>query len=396
MSKYLLTYEDAQEIAKKYHNNNFWESQHMLNGFKVATFNYFICGWNDFENPLPNKPHVNAFDMRGVTFTFDKKGKQVGRFFMLPKFFNINQVEATLYHNVKDKKIEAISVKEDGSLVGFMNLPDGKLFAKTIGSFVSDQSQAAYGILYTYEEHVIWVKELLKMGYTPLFEYVSWDNRIVLKYGDAHLRFIGVRDNMIGDFISAGECESISELADIPDGIYRIPEETGTLDELLERAKIEQDKEGWVIKYPGMLMKVKTAWYFKLHGLRTENVFREDYVISNYLGETLDDLMTQLNPKEDNDAFEFVKTVTGAINNYIAYIDKCTSKLKLIYEKEYDDKWHYFAKFYNKEPYFGLARTLIDRPEEYNFRKVEMILKKTYRLKTAKQIVDKWKTKEPK
>jgi len=27
---------------------------------------------------------------------------------------------------------------------------------------------------------------------------------------------------------------------------------------------------------------------------------------------------------------------------------------------------------------------------------VEMILKKTYRLKTAKQIVDKWKTKEPK
>ena len=175
--KYLLTYKDAQEISEKYNNNNFWEFQFMKDGYKLAAFNYFICGWNDFANPLPKRPEVNAFDMRGVTFVFNKDGSLWKTFFMLPKFFNLNQVDSTQYGVVKDKEICSITEKEDGSLVAFMMLPNGKLFAKTIGSFTSEQSELAYNLLYTNEEHVLWVKEMLNTGCTPLFEYVSWDNR---------------------------------------------------------------------------------------------------------------------------------------------------------------------------------------------------------------------------
>ena len=390
MSKYLLTYEDAQEIAKKYHNNNFREFQHMINGYKVAAFDYFICGWNDFENPLPNKPEVDAFDMRGTTFVFNKDGSLYKRFFMLPKFFNLNQVDATQYGVLKDKEILNIVAKEDGSLVAFMMLPDGKLFTKTIGSFVSDQAKYAYNLAYEWEEKIKFIKAMLEVGYTPLFEYVSGPNRIVLKYSTSDLRFLGLRNNHTGIWIPSPEVM----FEDIPFTMHETLSKSTSLDELIKKATVEESKEGWVVQYPDMLMKIKTAWYFKLHGLRTENVFREDYVIKNYLEETLDDIMTQLDPKEDTDAFEFVETVTGAIDNYIAHIDACTSKLKLIYENEYEDKWHYFAKFNNKEPYFGLTRTLIDKPDQYNFRKVEMILKKAYRLKTAKQIIDRWKVKE--
>lgn len=384
MSNYLLTYEDAQEIAKRYHNSNFREFQYTIGGYKLAAFDYFICGWDDFENPLPDKSHVNAFDMRGTTFVFDKKGKVWKRFFMLPKFFNINQVEATQYGNIKDKKILDATEKEDGSLVAFMMLPDGKIFAKTIGSFVSDQSQMAYNFLYAWEEKVEFVKMVLNAGYTPLFEYVSGPNRIVLKYSKEDIRFLGLRDNHNGEWIPA--CEVINHPFNTP-----AFEKNPDLDDLLYRAKIKEDKEGWVVRYPDGLMKIKTEWYFRLHGLRTENVFREDYVIKNYLGKTLDDLMSQLDPVEDEDAFAFVETVTKALNQYMDYIDECTFKLKEKFEKEFDSKWHYFAKFNNKEPYFGLARNLIETPGDYNRRKIEMILKKTYRLKNAQQLVEKWK-----
>lgn len=392
MAKYLLTYEDAQEIAKRYHNINFREFQHMINGYKVASFDYFICGWNDFENPLPNKPEVDAFDMRGTTFVFDKKGKVWKRFFMLPKFFNINQVDATLYHKLKDKEILDITAKEDGSLVAFMELPDGKLFAKTIGSFVSDQSQKAFNFLYAWEEKVIYVKQVIRAGYTPMFEYVSGPNRIVLKYSKEDLRFLGLRSNTTGEWLPAS---MLNPNNNIP---FTTPEteEIISLDTLMEKAKVEENKEGWVVRFKDLMIKIKTVWYFRLHGLRTENVFREDYVIKNYLEETLDDLMSQLDPKEDTDAFEFVDSVTEAINNYIEHIDSCTEKLKLVFETEYDSKWHYFAKFNNKEPYFGLSRTLIEKPGEYNFRKIEMILKKSYRLKGAKEIIERWKPKEQK
>ena len=306
---YVLKYKDAQEISQKYNNNNFWEFSFMKDGYKLSSFNYFICGWNDFEAPLPNRPEVNAFDMRGTTFVFNKDGSLWKTFLMLPKFFNINQVESTQYGKIKDKKILNITAKEDGSLVAFMMLPNGKLFSKTIGSFTSEQAEAAYKLLYEDEEQVLWVKNMLNSGYTPLFEYLSWDNRVVVKYAAPHLCLIGVRDNITGAYYAAEELVRNS----IPMSMHLAGSYAGDLDYYIELAKTMEGKEGWVVKFTdGQLVKIKTAWYFKLHGLRTQDINREDYVIKNYLEETLDDVMSQLDPSEDADAFAFVKKVTDA------------------------------------------------------------------------------------
>ena len=396
MKDYLLTYEDAQEIVKYYKNFHFSEHQHMINGYKVSAFDYFICGYNDFANPLPHNPSINAFDMRGTTFVFNKDGSLWRKYMMLPKFFNLNQVETTQYLNVKDKKISHISAKEDGSLVTFMMTPDGKLFAKTIRGFTNDQSVGAYNLLYEWEDHVIWVKNLLNSGLTPLFEYVSWDNRIVLKYSKAELRFIGARDNHNGRFFPASKMNQYY----IPKTMYSIPEEYSTLDELIERAKTEENIEGWVVMFEdGMMIKIKTAWYFNIHGIRTDHIFREDYIIKNYYQETLDDVVSQLDPEEDKDALDFVDMVTGAINNYSANIDVLVGGLYNLWT-EYkntggEEAWGDFATKYHKEAYFGFVK-IWDNPIEYKKRKIELILARTYRLKSAQFIVDRWKEKDRK
>jgi T4 RnlA family RNA ligase len=388
----MLTYKDSQEISEKYNNNNFWEFQFMKDGYKLAAFNYFICGWNDFANPLPKRPEVNAFDMRGVTFVFNKDGSLWKTFFMLPKFFNLNQVDSTQYGVVKDKEICSITEKEDGSLVAFMMLPNGKLFAKTIGSFTSEQSELAYNLLHTNEEHILWVKKMLNTGCTPLFEYVSWDNRVVLKYSKPQIRFIGMRDNITGAYYSASEIHD----SFFPTDMQIVAEGNGTLDELIEEAKTVEGKEGWVIKFSdGQLLKLKTAWYFKLHGLRTQDINREDYVIKNYLTETLDDIMTQLDPTEDSDAFAFVAKVTKAIDNYVIHIDETVQELVNEYNSSfYFGHWAKFATDKHKAAFFGLARTKIEQPENYQKKKKEIILALTSHLKQAKQIVEKWKQKE--
>jgi hypothetical protein len=219
---------------------------------------------------------------------------------------------------------------------------------------------------------------------------VSWDNRIVLKYSSPELRFIGVRDNHNGIFFPGSSMNPVN----IPKSVFVIPNEIFTLDELIEKAKTEENKEGWVVQFPDNLMKVKTAWYFRLHGLRTENVFREDYVIQNYLLESLDDIMAQLDPKEDTDAFTFVKEVTEAMDNYMDFIDKKTQELKDKYHNEFQSEWIIFATACHKDLFFGLTRTLIENPVEYNRKKVEMILKTTSKLKGAKNIIDRWKNKK--
>jgi len=387
MNNYLLTYEDALEISKRYNNNNFWETSYMIRDYKVSSFNYFICGWSDFESPLPDKVNVNAFDMRGTTFVFNKDGSLHERFLMLPKFFNLNQVESTQYGNVKDKKIKSITTKEDGSLIAVMRLPDNTLFAKTIGSFDNEQIEAAMKFLKDNHIYELFCRVQLDAGYTPLFEYVSWDNRIVLKYSKPELRLIGARNNKTGEFHTAADFDGIDANIVVAENFKNL-----SLDDLIEKAKTEENKEGWVVMFEdGQLIKIKTEWYFRLHGLRTMNINREDFVIQNYLNETLDDIMAQLDPIEDADAYTFVMEVTAAINNYISYIDKSVNELVYLYNtSEYFGKWPKFAMEKHKAAFFGLARTKIERPEEYQRRKKEFILGITYHLKPAKQIIEKW------
>ena len=387
MENYLIEYQDAVEISQKYNNNNFWETQFMKNGYKLSSFNYFICGWDDFAMPLQNKPHINAFDMRGVTFVFNKDGSIWKRFLMLPKFFNLNQVESTQYGNVKDKKIKSITTKEDGSLIAVMRLPDNTLFAKTIGSFDNEQIEAAMKFLKDNHIYELFCRVQLDAGYTPLFEYVSLANRIVLKYSKPELRLIGARNNKTGEFHTAADFDGIDANIVIAENFKNL-----SLDDLIEKAKTEENKEGWVVMFEdGQMIKIKTEWYFRLHNLRTMNVFREDYIISNYFAQTLDDLISQLSPDEDKDAFTFIEGVTAAINNYIAHIDKLVFAIRDRFSSEYNSDWTSFAKALYREPYFGLSRTLIETPDEYRRRRNEMIIKNTHRLKGAKEIVEKWK-----
>ncbi|MFW6311230.1 MAG: RNA ligase, partial [Nanoarchaeota archaeon] len=290
--------------------------------------------------------------------------------------------------------------KEDGSLVAFMALPNKKIFAKTIGSFVSEQAQAAYRVLYSNEEHIRWVKDLIDFGYTPLFEYVSWDNRIVLKYSTPELRYIGVRCNTNGDFIPAGSrgFDSLGErieLQYIPEGVTLAKKVNYTLDELIEKSKAEENKEGWVVMFEdGQLIKIKTKWYCDLHGLRTENASREDFIITKYLEGTLDDVISQLDKNYDSDMLSFIDDVCKAIDKFIFYIDNEVYNLVDIFEKNYDKNWDKFATDCHKNKYFSLAKKLIDSTKDvYTYHKHEYIIKRASKLKNAQELVRTWKNK---
>jgi T4 RnlA family RNA ligase len=384
----LLTYEEASKLVEVYKDFNFSKAEFTLNGYRVVTFTYFLCEFKHFDRPLNEDPSIHGYDMRGMTFVFNKDRSLYKRFLMLSKFFNLNQVENTQYKLVKDKKIKSVSVKEDGSLVAFMNLPDGTIFAKTIGSFDNEQTAAAMKIVNADSKKEEFIRETLNKGLTPLFEYVSWDNRIVLKYGSPELRLLGFRDNNDGSFIPAH-----TTLASYSwNGNMAAQISPGkSLDDLIEWAETAENAEGVVIEFEdGQFIKLKSNWYFRLHGLRTTNIFREDYVIDNYLNEKLDDLLAQLDEKEDADAFKFVDRVINAVDNYLKAINIGVERLKRVYETEFNSDWTEYAKNNHAQAFFGLSVTAIQKPENYNSRKVEFIINNTKHLKKAQSFVEKW------
>lgn len=386
--KYLVTYEDALRICEAHKNFNFYKTEVEIDGFKVVTFNYFLCEYKNFVRPLANEPNIDGYEMRGVTFIFNKDGSLYKRFLMLRKFFNLNQVEETQHAIVKNKEITNVTEKEDGSLIAFMNLPNGKVFAKTQAGFTNDQSKAAMELYEKQEGIKAYVNEMLEMDYTPLFEYVAFDNRIVLKYSGRQLRLIGIRNNKTGDFKFANQANVPIEIPIVKCIAFYFL----TIDDLIEKAKTEEGLEGWVIEFEDkQLIKIKTEWYCNLHGIRTVSIFREDFIIQNYLKESLDDAVNGLDPNEDADAFKFIDRVKTATINWSNDIEKGVNELVAEYNSGfYFRHWSKFATDKHKSKYFGLARTKIETPEEYKHKKINYMLNSARHLMEAKKLVEKY------
>jgi len=379
--KYILTYNDAKKLCNTYKNFNFREHIYNVEGYKVSTFDYFLCDYNHFNNPLLEEPSINAFDMRGFTCVFNKDGSLFASYFMLPKFFNLNQVEITQYDELKNKKISNITLKEDGSLIAFMKLPNENVFAKTIGGIGNEQSNEAFKLYNNNDKLKTFVIKSLNEGYTPLFEYVSFSNRIVLLYNKPELKFIGLRKN-------SGNYEFISQAKLKIEGIDSVRcEYNKSLDDLIKDSKTLKDIEGWVVEFEdGQLVKIKTEWYFNIHHLRTEQIFREDYIIKHFLKGTLDDVICQLDKNKNSDVINFIDEVKNATLNWSAKIDKDVDELM----KQYNGDIKEFAIKNHKHYAFQFCVALI-KGEDYNKNKINYMLTKSRKLQNAKFYVKKFK-----
>ena len=303
--KNIPTYEEAVALTLL-PNSPFYESKSVLNGYKVSVFNYRLASWADFKAP-------GASEMRGITWVFNSDGSLFKRYLLLEKFFNLNQVPDTMYSEVKDFKIKSIYNKEDGSVASFIKLPDGSVFGKSKMSVITDQAE---GIMRVYKSNAS-VKRFVDWTFdndiTAIFEYVSPTNKIVLRYAKEDLILLRLRDNVTGELLD------LNDYLEVIGDVRMAPSEAGyTLDELIEMASYTEDKEGWIIEFTnGVLMKIKTDWYFKRHGILTEDIYRENVIINYILNDEIDDVIAQI-PEDEVEAHARIEKIISIVKRALS------------------------------------------------------------------------------
>jgi T4 RnlA family RNA ligase len=359
MSK-IPTYEECLRICLE--SEMFYEQKHIIEGYNVSVFNYRLSTYNDF---LVN----NAFELRGLTFVFNEDGNLFSNYPLLEKFFNLNENESTQFDLIKNKKIKSIYQKEDGSVISFIKLPNGKIIAKSKNSFISDQALMAQKIYDSDKEINFYVSFWLDKGLNPIFELVSPKNRIVVNYNDTQLILLGLRSN---------------------DGLYldinsydlRKPDKFSfSLQDLMNLQTKLENIEGWVVEFvDGQKIKIKTDWYFNLHRILTDYSKREDYLIDMILDEKIDDLLCQI--PHGSESRIFVEEVIEKTNKGINLI---SNEIDLLVSKFTDRKS--FALEYLKAPYFYLSMAVINGKPKYEVIK-DFLKKETYRLSQARTWLD--------
>jgi T4 RnlA family RNA ligase len=367
----MITKEQADLIVKN--NEAFKRKDETINGRNVCQYTYLLASYNDFLKPIEGSD-LTAYELRGLTFVETDTGWE--RTLFLNKFFNINQVEETLLHNIKDKKIKRIATKEDGSAIGFVKI-DNKVYGKTKFSFQSEQAVAATKIYEKNEAIKSLVDDCLKNNYSPLFEFVSPFNKIVLPYQDENLILLQVRDNNTGEFI-----DIYNDLDYNGSKAPFIPIEDLTIESILEDFETREGIEGYIITFEdGMMVKAKTKWYFELHHLITEGVDKENFIIQHVLEETIDDILSELPPEQVLER-EFVNDVTDVIVKYINH----NANIVLEKAKTFNGDRKAFVEENKTYELFPILMKVITDPTIETAEKLlsNYIAKKTYKLENAR------------
>jgi RNA ligase len=263
------------------------------NVMMADTFPDVQIAYNPLEGVAMNsRTNMLRRECRGIIFE-SKTGDIIRRPFH--KFFNVNEREETQDHRIDLSRPHAILEKLDGSMIAPF-IVNGQMIwgtkmgatdvAKHVEEFVKNNPQ--------YSEF----QYLIGSDFTPIFEWCSRKQRIVLDYNEDQLILTALRDMKTGQYMSYDSLVSIANSLGVP--VVRQFEPQTDMKAFLDYVAGLEDLEGFVVRFDdGHMVKLKCHWYLQIHRAK-EAILQDRNIVELILDEHLDDVKAHL-PPEDRD-----------------------------------------------------------------------------------------------
>jgi RNA ligase len=267
--------------------------------------NYVKMGPDTFPtfNTPADRSEVDAWnhraavrrECRGIAFD-TRTGLLCSRPFH--KFFNVGENKDMDIENLNFGDEHWVCDKVDGSMLRPIWTKDGLRWGTKMG--LTDTAAGAEKWLADHPYYAEMATHYFVRGYTPIFEFVSAGNRVVVDYGDTDMILLAIRENVTGGYLIPDAVENAAERYGIPSARLYDPVE-GDAANYIEGVKKSDDlDEGIVIQWwNGHRAKCKTDTYSALHRVK-ESARTERTLVTAILEEEVDDLLPLL-PVEDRD-----------------------------------------------------------------------------------------------
>ena len=285
-----------------------------------TVINYVVAMQDTFDM-YPNgfnNGRIMQYDIGGAVrrecrgLVFDAEGNLMSRPFH--KFFNVNEREETQSYVIDLAQDHVIMEKMDGSMIRPL-LVDGYLRLGTKMGVTHVAMQAEEWLAAQDPALKAWLRKCVEDGVTPIFEWISPFNQIVLAYEEADLVYLGTRDNVTGAYVMDKSCPfpSVPQYGSLELG----------LNDYIDIARNQESREGDIIRFAdGHMVKIKNDWYVRIHKTIDRIVFDRN-IVNLILNEEVDDVLPKL-PKVQADRvreFEarFAERLHQLIINYDRY-----------------------------------------------------------------------------
>lgn len=244
-------------------------------------------------------------ECRGLIF--DLQGNLISRPYH--KFFNIGEKHETHLNKVNLDEPHVILEKLDGSMIRPIPLPDGG-FRLATKAGVTDVAMNAETFIADKPHYSAFIKEWTYRGTTPIFEWCSRINRIVVDYPEDNLILTAIRYNNSGQYVAYKSMKVYAESYNIP-FVKAIAGDDTNITDIVEHIRKWEDSEGVVIRFDsGQMLKIKCEDYILRHRSK-DSINQEKNVIQVLLNDATDDLIPLLTP-EDADRLKCFQTAFHA------------------------------------------------------------------------------------
>jgi len=305
-----------------------------------TVINYMVAFEDTFKWDSEDS-HASSIrrECRGLIFDID--GKLISRPYH--KFFNAGEKEETQLNQINLYEPHVVLEKLDGSMIRPIPTADGFRLATKAG--ITDIAEQAEKFIEDKLNYSRFIKKCIQKGTTPIFEWCSRKNRIVIDYPEDQLILTGVRYLDTGAYVDYGVMKMYAESWDIPvvkavDGLS-----VQNIELFIKQVREWEDSEGIVLRfYNGHMIKVKADDYILRHKSK-ESISQEKNVIQTVLDDAVDDVIPLLTEGDAERLRNFQKAFWASV------LDLCIDMNQLfeIGNKKYPDKKDFAVEYVQKE-----------------------------------------------
>ena len=271
-------------------------------------------------------------ECRGILFYPD--GTIMARRFQ--KFFNVGEKEETQPHLIDFNQPHVILEKLDGSMITpviMSNVPDERLCrTRDTGEQITRVGEMRWGTKmgltdtskqvedfvkknHRYDEFARWCIDYC--GSTPIFEWCSRKQRIVIDYPNDRLVLTAVRETKTGNYKSLSWMNAYGAKYGI-DVVKAYAGTANSMENLLTETRDLKGAEGWVIRFDdGHMIKAKSESYISMHRAKDE-IIAEKNVINLIVNNKLDDFKSLVTIEDCKNLSNFEDNFWRGINKTVA------------------------------------------------------------------------------
>jgi len=311
-----------------------------------TVINYVVQTADTFP-PVRTADDAILRELRGMIFK-TSTGEILHR--RLHKFFNVNEKEETQVGGIDFTKPHVILEKLDGSMITPVFTANGIRWGTKMG--VTAVALPVEEFVSVREEYILLAQACANLNATPIFEWTSRKQTIVIDYPEDQLTLIAIRDNVTGKYYTYEKLKQvIADFRDIP-LVKAYAGTAANMQALIDQTSPMVGCEGFVVRFDdGHMVKVKAEDYVRKHKAK-DMIGREKNVIDLIVNEKIDDVKAFLDHSDlqrlQNFEEKFWHGVMTTVNKLVALrkdgdqftIDRKTYAVEFVQKQE--PKYHKF------------------------------------------------------